>query len=164
MAAIQLNYGDNPLTEVQAKGRFWQRLRSVLFLLPAWFAPHKNLRVFFQRLRGVKIGKNVEIGYLCFIDNVYPDLVTIEDNAVVTFGTILLAHDNSFHYTFGEPVHIGRTTIGKNAFIGMHAVILPEVTVGAYAIVGANSVVTKNVPPRTIVGGVPAHKIRHTRK
>ena len=43
-----------------AKGRLIQRAMSILFMLPAWFAPHTRLRVFFHRLRGAKIGNNVE--------------------------------------------------------------------------------------------------------
>ena len=147
------------MSDIQAKGRFWHRARSVLLLLPAWFAPHKSLRVLFHRLRGVHIGKNVEIGYFCLLDNAHPNLITIEDDAVITARATILAHDNAFYYTYNKPVRIGRTTIKKNAFIGINAVIMPMVTVGESAIVGANSVVTKDVLPNTIVAGVPAREI-----
>lgn len=131
----------------------------MLFLLPAWFAPHKQLRVLFHRLRGVNIGRHVEIGYFCLLDNVHPDLITIEDDAVITARATVLAHDNAFYYTFNEPVRIGSTTVKRNAFIGVNAVIMPTVTIGESAVVGANSVVTKDVSPYTIVAGIPARKI-----
>ena len=54
-----------------------------------------------------------------------------------------------------SPVHIG-----KNVWIGAHATILPGVTVGDGAIVAAGAVVTRDVPPKTIVGGVPAKVIK----
>lgn len=51
-------------------------------------------------------------------------------------------------------------TIKDNAWIGMSAIILKGVTVGEGAIVAAGSVVTKDVPPHTIVAGVPARVIK----
>ena len=53
------------------------------------------------------------------------------------------------------PIHIG-----KRAWIGSHATILPGVTIGDGAIVAAGAVVTKDVPVNTVVGGVPAKVIR----
>jgi acetyltransferase-like isoleucine patch superfamily enzyme len=143
-----------------AKGNLLQRIFSVMFLLPAWFAPHKSLRVFFHRLRGVKIGKNVEIGYSCLLDNVHPNLITIEDGAVVTAGTVILAHDNAFFYTGRGPVKYGPVVIKKNAFIGINSLIMPNVIVGEKAIVGANSVVVRDVAANSIVAGSPARVIR----
>lgn len=52
-------------------------------------------------------------------------------------------------------------TIGENAFIGARAFLMPGVTVGSRSIVGACSVVTRSVPPHTIVAGNPAKPIRH---
>ncbi|OUC11741.1 MAG: chloramphenicol acetyltransferase [Alkalinema sp. CACIAM 70d] len=54
----------------------------------------------------------------------------------------------------------GDTVIGNDVWIGYEAVIMPGVQIGDGAIVGAKSVVTKNVPPYTIVGGNPARPIR----
>jgi acetyltransferase-like isoleucine patch superfamily enzyme len=144
----------------KARGRVLNRLRSVLFLLPAWFSPVSKLRVFFHRLRGVKIGKNVEIGYFCLIGNVHPYLITIEDGAVITAGSVLLEHDNAYFYTKGGEVKFGPVIIKKRAFIGVHCVIMPNVIIGERSIVGANSVVIENVRSDTVVGGVPAKIIK----
>jgi acetyltransferase-like isoleucine patch superfamily enzyme len=140
----------------KARGRIGRRVLSGLFLLPSWFAPHTILRVFFHRLRGVKIGKKVEIGYFCIIDNVHPDLITIEDGAVIATGAVILAHDNSYFYAHGTHVKHAPVVIKKKAFIGTHAVITPGVTVGERAIVGCVSVVLKDVLADSVVGGVPA--------
>lgn len=129
-------------------------------MLPAWFAPHKSLRVISHRLRGVNIGKNVEIGYFCILDNVHPNMITIEDDAVITAGVTILAHDNAMHYTWDEDVAIGPTRICKRAFIGVNSVIMPKVTIGEKAIIGANSVVTKDVPSGAVFAGSPAKLIR----
>ena len=54
----------------------------------------------------------------------------------------------------------GDITIGNDVWIGYEAVILSGVTVGDGAVIGARSLVTKNVPPYTVVGGVPAKIIK----
>jgi acetyltransferase-like isoleucine patch superfamily enzyme len=53
--------------------------------------------------------------------------------------------------------------IGKGAFIGMNAIILPGVNVGEGAIIGAGAVVTRDVPPHTFVAGVPAKVVKKLR-
>jgi acetyltransferase-like isoleucine patch superfamily enzyme len=147
--------------DYMARGKVCKRILSVIFLLPAWFSPHTKLRVIFHRLRGVKIGKNVEIGYFCIIGNVHPYLITIEDEAVVTAGAVLLEHDNAFYYAHGGEVKFGPVVIKKRSFVGIHSVIMPNVTIGERAIIAANSVVSINVPPNTIVGGNPAKVIKN---
>ena len=54
----------------------------------------------------------------------------------------------------------GDTVIGNDVWIGYEAVIMPGVTIGDGAIIGTRAVVTGDVPPYTIVGGVPAKPIR----
>ena len=72
--------------------------------------------------------------------------------------TATINHDmNERHTTYTY----GKVTVGKNAWIGMNATICPGVTIGKYAVVGAGAVVTKDVETHTIVGGVPARKIKN---
>ncbi len=101
-----------------------------------------------------KIGKNVFINFDC----VFLDLggITIEDNVLIAPKVSLLTegHPTSIedrHSLIPKPIHIK-----KNAWIGTNATILQGVTIGENAIVAAGSVVSKNVPDNTIVGGIPA--------
>ena len=55
----------------------------------------------------------------------------------------------------------GDTVIGNDVWIGQNAVILPGVTIGRHCVVAAGAVVTKDVPPYAIVGGIPARIIRY---
>lgn len=135
------------------------RIRRILFypvLLMAWFGPHRRLRALCHRLMGVKIGKNVEIGYFVSIDMEHPEYIEIEDNVCIVNGAIIVGHDHSYRYSRGLPDRFGKVTIKSNAFIAGNAVILPGVTVGRRAIVGAGAVVTKDVPDDAVVIGVPA--------
>jgi acetyltransferase-like isoleucine patch superfamily enzyme len=72
---------------------------------------------------------------------------------------VVIAHDLSRKYNEGKEI-IGAVLIRKGAFIGMNTVIMPGVTIGEGAVVAAGSVVTKDVEPFSVYGGVPAKKIR----
>ncbi len=76
-------------------------------------------------------------------------------------GATILAHDRA-SLRLGpreEGEGTGFVVLEENVFIGVHAVVLWNVTIGRSSIVGAGAVVTKDVPPNTIVGSVPARVI-----
>lgn len=109
----------------------------------------KTLRVWLNRMRGVKIGSNVWIGYDTLIETSSPHLVTIKSGASVGMRCTIIAHVRE----------IRGVTIEENADIGTGAIILPGVTIGKGAVVAAGSVVTKSVMPMTLVQGNPAAPI-----
>ena len=71
-----------------------------------------------------------------------------------------------FYVDYGKNIHIGKATYGRpiviedKVWIGIGATVLPGVHIGYGSIIGANSVVTHDVPPMTIVGGNPAKIIK----
>ncbi len=138
---------------------FRRRMKATVFLLAALISPHSRLRVFFHRLRGVKIGADVEIGYMVMLDNLYPEKVIVKSGATIGYGCTVLAHDASSRYARDGKEIVKETVIGKRAFIGVNSTILPGVRIGDKAIIGAGSVVTKNVKENTVVAGVPAKEI-----
>ena len=70
---------------------------------------------------------------------------------------MIVTHDSSYHNINPDiPILTDEVIIKKNAYIGAGAIILPGVTIGESSIVAAGAVVTKDVPPRTIVTGIPA--------
>lgn len=147
------------MTQQRATRPIRKRARSVIFMLPAWFSPTSSMRARFHRLRGVKISKNVEIGYFVTLDNLYPERITIEEGATITFGTVILAHDEARAYVRGGKEFLAEVHIGRKAFIGVNSVVMPGVTVGDSAIIGAGSVVTRDVCDNTTVVGVPARPL-----
>ena len=131
----------------------------VLHLL-AMYIPLGRVKRALYRLRGTKIGKRVDIAMGVFIEESFPHLVTIEDYVDIGPNVIIVAHDSSYHCVRPDiPIICKPVTIKRNAYIGAGAIILPGVTIGEYSIVAAGAVVTKDVPPYTVVAGVPARVI-----
>ena len=143
----------------RAQRPFGTRVRSAMFLLPAWFTPTSALRGAFHRLRGAVVAQSAEIGYFVILDNLYPEKVVIEENATVAARSTILSHDEAEAYTGRGPERVLETRIRRGAFIGVHCVVMPGVTIGERAIVAAGSVVTRDVPPGSTVAGVPARPI-----
>lgn len=108
-----------------------------------------SLRVFLHRLRGVKIGNNVWIGYDAIVETAHPEFVEIRDGASIGIRAVLIAH-------FRELTGV---VIEEDASIGPGAIVMPNVVIGRGSVVTAGSVVTKSVPPMTVVQGNPAKAI-----
>lgn len=110
----------------------------------------------FYNPRNITVGKDTIIGEKATLDGRAP--LTIGDHVDIASEVMIYngQHDiqsEDFHPTFAPVV------IGDYVFIGPRAIILPGVTIGKGAIVGAGAVVTKDVAPFSIVGGVPAKVI-----
>ncbi len=112
----------------------------------------------------VDFGKNIRIGKGCWIQQG----CTFFDRGGITLGNgvfiapkvnlVTINHDpdpDNRSATYGRPI-----VIEDNVWIGIGATVLPGVTIGRGSIVGANSVVTRDVPPMTVVGGNPARFIK----
>lgn len=141
--------------------------------LPFFFVRH----FFYRRMYRMKINQGVYIGRDCLIFR--PDLVVIGNNSRIHWGCLL---DGRRGITIGERVHIsfsvkiltlqhdlddpeykaigGPVVIGNRVCLNTNAIVLPGVTIGEGAVVAAGAVVTKDVEPYAIVGGVPAKLLR----
>jgi serine acetyltransferase len=130
--------------------RFLSGLKNRTLQALARHAPGAtSWRVWLNRWRGVHIGQDVWIGYDAIIETSRPDLVTIRDRATVQIRATIIAH-------FREQEGV---VIEEDATVGPGAIVLPNVTIGHGSIVTAGSVVTKSVPPKTMVQGNPARPI-----
>ncbi len=116
----------------------------------------------------VEIQKNASVGKRCKISShtFICEGVTIEDNVFIGHG-VMFINDSYPRATAAGQLQteadwkVERTVIKKGASVGSGATILSRVTVGENAIVGAGSVVTKDVPPNAIVAGNPAKVLRY---
>jgi acetyltransferase-like isoleucine patch superfamily enzyme len=109
------------------------------------------------------IGDNTYIGHRCHIivcDRMsIGKAVTIADNVYITDN--LHGFEDISCGVLQQPLKVpGRVTIEDEAWIGERVCIMPNVTIGKHAVIGANSVVTKDIPPYSIAVGSPARVIK----
>ncbi len=137
-----------------------RKIRNIILYRLAFFCPLNSWRVWMHRRRGCHIGKEVYIAQQCVLDNAYPELIFIEDYAIVAQGSTLLAHTSLRSCFYGVVQCVAApVVISHHADVAINSLILPGVTVGEYAIVSVGAVVSKNVKPYTIVQGNPAKEI-----
>ncbi|QVL35727.1 N-acetyltransferase [Aminirod propionatiphilus] len=111
--------------------------------------------------RGVTVENKVSIGRRCKIETeaYITALSTVEDYCFIA-PEVTFTNDNFLGRTEERRKHFGGPTLKKGARIGANATLLPGIVIGEDALVAAGSVVTKDVPPRTIVVGTPARVLR----
>jgi maltose O-acetyltransferase len=141
----------------------WRVYKRLLKLF-AKQIPGYRIRRQLLRMAGYRIGERVYIGEdLIIVDE-------LDDKGMVRIGnrvaiaervTLVIASNANFSKVrpFMNDIH-GRIEIEDDAWLGTGAIILPNVRIGTGAVVGAGSVVTKDVPDFTVVVGVPARAIR----
>lgn len=162
-------YGDVSLWRV-IKQFFTNIRRKRLANMMDWailepFNPRK-LRPSIMRKMGCKVGKGCFIGDNVRIDLGHADMITLEDGVSIAGGSRLLCHQRDFsNYYVGDDYNklgyvIKPIVLKKGCLIGMESFVLPGVTIGEGAIVGAGSLVTKDVPAWTVATGRPAKVVK----
>ena len=107
------------------------------------------------RQQGMHLGSDVWLPASTWIDPDYCFLISIGDHCGFGEECLILAHDAQMD-EFLDAARIGQVTIHESCHIGARTVILPGVVIGPKTIVGANSVVTRSLPPDTVCAGNPA--------
>ncbi len=105
--------------------------------------------------RGLTLGRDVEIIDTFFFDPSHCFLISIGNRCTICPNVRLIAHDASTKKHLGY-TKIGRIDILDNCFIGDSVIVLPNVTIGPDAVIGAGSVVTRDIQPGSIAAGNPA--------
>jgi acetyltransferase-like isoleucine patch superfamily enzyme len=133
------------------------------------FEPRK-LRPFILRRMGCHVGKGCFIGDYVRIDTSHTDMIVIEDSVSIASGSRLLCHQRDFSgFCVGDDyMKLGYVVkpivLKKGCLVGMESFVMPGVTIGEGAIVGAGSLVTKDIPAWTIAAGRPAKVIKQIPK
>ena len=132
---------------------FRTMLNFILIYL-ARFMPSLAIKRFLYRTCGAKIGKGAAFAPGSVIDFFWPELISVEENALIGYNTVVLAHE-----LLQNEYRTGKVIIGKNAMIGANCTVLPGIRVGEGATVSAMSLVNRDIPAGQKWGGVPVKKI-----
>jgi acetyltransferase-like isoleucine patch superfamily enzyme len=127
---------------------------NYIVIVLARHSPSLRAKNWLLRSIGVTVHRGVSWGLESTPDVFWPELITVEENAIVGYNATLLCHE-----FLQEEYRTGEIVIGERAMIGAGAIVLPGVTIGAGAQVAANSLVAKDVPPGATVAGVPAEEL-----
>ena len=140
---------------------FWQKVKAFFRKwMSAKVIPYMVLngsRIFFYRLCGYRIGKNVFIGMRCYLDDLEPGMLTIEDDCVISYGVFFACHGRRQDHT---PI-----TIRRGTYIGMQSSIISGksgVEIGEDAVIGACTLVNRDIPKGATAVGVPCRIIEGT--
>lgn len=134
----------------------WYRVvRNVLVIYIARFTPWLGVKNWLYRRIGMRVGRNVSVGLAAVPDVFWPELITLEDNCIIGYNATLLCHE-----FLQNEYRTGPVVVGRNVMIGANSTVLAGVVIGEGATVSSMSLVNQDVPPGSLVGGVPARVIR----
>jgi len=133
--------------------------------------PDNRTRKIFFRLTNITIGEGTVINQNFIVSDGYAPLLVIGKRVAISPNVTVICESNpnnsqlqQFEHVRDNLICAKNILIDDDSWIGSNVVMLPGITIGKCSIVGAGSVVTKDVLPRTIVAGVPAVKIREFKR
>ncbi|WP_313804438.1 acyltransferase [Cytobacillus sp.] len=147
--------GANSLWHVYKTVPFWKVVKNFVVIQLARYTPFLGMKNWLYRsfLR-MKVGEHTSFALMVMLDVMFPEKISVGRNTVIGYNTTILAHE----YLIKE-YRLGNVEIGSEVMIGANSTILPGVSIGDGAIVSAGTLVHKDVPPGSFVGGNPMRVI-----
>ncbi|MGD7059893.1 acyltransferase [Bacillus altitudinis] len=147
--------GVNSLRQVYRTVPFLKVVKNFIFIQMARYTPFMGMKNWIYRtfLR-MKVGEDTAFALMVMVDLMFPEKITVGRNSVIGYNTTILSHE----YLIKE-YRLGEVYIGDEVLIGANSTILPGVTIGDGAIVSAGTLVNKDVPAGSFVGGNPMRMI-----
>ena len=112
----------------------------------------------------IEIGDNLNMNYNACLNAADGGKILIGNNVLIAQNVVIRASNHNFDNLFqlinSQGHKAGEIVIGDDCWIGANVVIVPGVIIGEKSVIGAGSVVTKNIPAFSVVGGVPAKVIK----
>jgi acetyltransferase-like isoleucine patch superfamily enzyme len=141
---------------------FWLRLLGAKIGSRAILHDVRFFNLYRRGLGGLTVGDDCFIGDECLLD--LAEEIRLEDHVTLAERVLVLTHTNVGYRDHPLQRHFpamaAPVTIRRGSFVGAAVTILPGLSIGPEAFVAAGSVVTADVPPRTVVAGVPARPLR----
>jgi acetyltransferase-like isoleucine patch superfamily enzyme len=129
--------------------------RNAALIYLARYGPVLPLKNAIYRRVGMQVGRHASVGLMVMCDIFFPQDITLGDNCIIGYNSVILCHEFMRHEWRRGPVLVGR-----DATIGANCTILPGVVIGEGATVSAMSLVNCDVPPGALAGGVPLRLLR----
>lgn len=143
--------GSNSLWQMYRTVSFWKVVKNFIVIQLARYMPFLSVKIWlYRKLLRMKVGDQTAFALMVVPDVMFPEKITVGKNCIIGYNTTILAHE----YLIDE-YRIGEVIIGDEVMIGANCTILPGITIGDRAIVSAGSLVHKDVPAGSFVGGNP---------
>ncbi|WP_169091130.1 acyltransferase [Paenibacillus sp. PL91] len=150
--------GPNALWQVYSTVSRWKSVRNFIFIQLARYCPVLPLKNWiYRRVLGMKVGEHTAFALMVMVDVFFPERITVGNNTIIGYNTTILTHE----YLIKE-YRLGNVDIGSHVMIGANTTILPGVNIGDHAVIAAGSIVHKDVPAYTFVGGNPIREIKRS--
>ncbi|MCL6570266.1 MAG: acyltransferase [Bacillus sp. (in: Bacteria)] len=147
--------GANSLWHVYKTVPFWKVVKNFIVIQMARYTPFLGMKNWLYRtFLGMKVGEQTSFALMVMLDVMFPEKISVGRNTVIGYNTTILAHE----YLIKE-YRLGQVVIGSEVMIGANSTILPGISIGDGAIVSAGTLVHKDVPPGSFVGGNPMRMI-----
>ncbi len=151
--------GPNALWQVYETVSRVKAVRNFAAIQLARYCPELSWKNWiYRRILGMKVGEHTAFALMVMVDVFFPERIRVGRNSIIGYNTTILTHE----YLIKE-YRIGDVVIGDHVMIGANCTILPGVTIGDYAVVSAGSLVHKDVPAHSFVGGNPMRIIESNR-
>lgn len=148
--------GTNSLWQLYKTVSFWKVVKIFLVSQVARITPSMRMKNWLYRtFLNMKVGQYTAFALMVMVDAMFPERIKVGTNSIIGYNTTILAHE----YLIKE-YRLGDVTIGNDVMIGANCTILPGVTIGDRAVVGAGTVVHKDVAADTFVAGNPMRFIK----
>ncbi|MBU8908652.1 acyltransferase [Desertibacillus haloalkaliphilus] len=149
----------NSLWQIYKTVPFFKVVKNFIVIQLARYTPFIPVKNWLYRtfLR-MKVGEQTAVALMVMMDVMFPEKISIGRNTIIGYNTTILAHE----YLIKE-YRLGEVKIGDEVMIGANTTILPGVTIGDGAIVSAGTLVHKDVPAGSFVGGNPM-KVIYTKE
>jgi len=147
--------GANSLWHVYKTVPFLKVVKNFIVIQLARYTPILGMKNnLYRRFLGMEVGEQTSFALMVMLDVMFPEKISVGRNTVIGYNTTILAHE----YLIKE-YRLGEVRIGSEVMIGANSTILPGVVIGDGAIVSAGTLVHKDVPAGSFVGGNPMRVI-----
>ncbi|MEN8701642.1 acyltransferase [Bacillus infantis] len=147
--------GANSLWHVYKTVPFAKVVKNFIVIQLARYTPFLGLKNWLYRtFLKMKVGDQTSFALMVMLDVMFPEKISVGRNTVIGYNTTILAHE----YLIRE-YRLGEVNIGSEVMIGANSTLLPGITIGDGAIISAGTLVHKDVPPGSFVGGNPMRVI-----